>query len=118
VSAGVPIIDLDVAPPQTDAGARSLRRRISVRRSILIVAALVLAFAAQGAATVPAPRLIRVLSAGGTAASAFTLGADALYTAQFGNNPNSESAVRRFALADVLLVVSSGRKRSDGTCRR
>jgi outer membrane protein assembly factor BamB len=39
-----------------------------------------------------------VLAAGGTAAAAFTLGTDALYTAGFGANPDSESGIRRYAL--------------------
>jgi outer membrane protein assembly factor BamB len=39
-----------------------------------------------------------VLAAGGTAAAAFTLAPDALYTATFGANPNSESGIRRYAL--------------------
>ena len=45
-----------------------------------------------------------VLAADGTAAAAFDLGAEALYTASYGtDNPNSESAVRRFDLTDGSL---------------
>jgi outer membrane protein assembly factor BamB len=100
VSTGVPIIDLDVAPSRADAEARPLRLRVSAPRPILLLAVLVTALAALSAAAAPPPRLTHVLSAGGTAAAAFTLGTDSLYTAQFGNNPNSESAVRRFALTN------------------
>jgi outer membrane protein assembly factor BamB len=97
------MIDLDVTPSRADAEARPLRLRVSVPRPILLVAVLALALAALGAAAAPPPRLTSVLSAGGTAAAAFTLGADSLYIAQFGNNPNSESAVRRFGLGDGSL---------------
>ena len=45
--------------------------------------------------------LVLVLAAGGTAASAFTLGAETLYTAHYGvSNPANESAVRAWNLAD------------------
>ncbi|MEU8608490.1 PQQ-binding-like beta-propeller repeat protein, partial [Actinoplanes sp. NPDC048791] len=50
------------------------------------------------AATPPARTMEPILAAGGTAAAAFTLGPDALYTASFGANPNSESGIRRYAL--------------------
>jgi hypothetical protein len=71
---------------------------------VLLVALVLLVLAAVGPAEPPAPGLRMVLAANGTAAAAFELGADALYTASYGvGNPNSESAVRRFELADGSL---------------
>jgi hypothetical protein len=99
---GVPIIDLDVAPPRIDAKPRSLRSRLAVLRPFLLLGALGLALT-LGAAAPPANRMAQVLSAEGTAAAAFVLGPDALYTAQYGNNPNSESAVRGYDLATGAL---------------
>jgi outer membrane protein assembly factor BamB len=47
----------------------------------------------------PAPRTMRpILAAGGTAAAAFTLGPDALYTAAYGADRAGESGIRRYAL--------------------
>ena len=99
VTADVPLIDLDVAG-QRAAGDGSRRRpRLGSVRSLLVAAVAVLALAVLGPAAPPAPQMRLVLSAGGTAAAAFTLGADALYTASYGvSNPNSESGVRRFDL--------------------
>ena len=94
--AGVPIIDLDTSPPEV---ASEDGRRPAVPRAALLLALLALIMAGLGAAVPPAPGLTEVLVAGGTPAAAFELGANALYTAQYGlNNPNSESAVRRFDL--------------------
>ncbi|MEV6487668.1 PQQ-binding-like beta-propeller repeat protein [Actinoplanes sp. NPDC051633] len=94
--AGVPMIDLDATAPGADADRP---RRPPVPRMALLLALIVLILATLGAAARPAPGLTEVLVAGGTPAAAFELGANALYTATYGlNNPNSESAVRRFDL--------------------
>jgi hypothetical protein len=102
VTAGVPIIDLDVTPPSAVAGTRSLRSRLMVLRPFLLLGALGLALT-LGAAAPPANRLRPILSAEGTRAAAFVLGPDSLYTAQYGNNPNSEAAVRGYDLTDGSL---------------
>ncbi|MET8148422.1 PQQ-binding-like beta-propeller repeat protein [Actinoplanes sp. NPDC049668] len=93
----VPLIDLDVAP-RAPADAESPGPRIAVPRPALLLGVLVAALLTLAAATAPPPAMRPVLAAGGTAAAAFTLGPDALYTAAFGQNPNSESGVRRYAL--------------------
>jgi outer membrane protein assembly factor BamB len=103
VAAAVPIIDLDVTPPRLDVEPRSLRSRLATARPVLIGGVFVLVLALLGAATGPARRMTPVLSAGGTAAAAFVLGPDSLYTAHFGLNPNSESGVRGFSLTDGSL---------------
>ena len=74
------------------------RPRLRAPRPVLVLGALVIVLLALTAAAPPARSLRPVLAAGGTAAAAFTLGPDALYTATFGANPNSESGVRRYAL--------------------
>jgi outer membrane protein assembly factor BamB len=104
VAADVPLIDLDVAPPRP-AGDRADRRRARTSmRPLLVLAVAALALAVLGPAAPPAPRMRLVLAAGGTAAAAFTLGRDALYTASYGvTNPNSESGIRRFDLRDGSL---------------
>src|SRR5688500_3248407 len=94
VADAVPLIDLDATRPQ-DPGAASARPRLRPPRSVLVVAALVAALLTLAAAGPPARTMRPVLAAGGTAAAAFTLGPDALYTATFGANPNSESGIRR-----------------------
>ncbi|MEU7907049.1 PQQ-binding-like beta-propeller repeat protein [Actinoplanes sp. NPDC049118] len=97
MAGAVPLIDLDAAP-RAPAEAGSPRPLAAVPRPILLLGVLVAALLTLAAAAAP-PRTMRpVLAAGGTAAAAFTLGPDALYTATFGQNPNSESGVRRFAL--------------------
>jgi outer membrane protein assembly factor BamB len=93
----VPLIDLD-AFPRADADAAASRPRLSVPRPLLVLALLVAVLLTQAAAGPPARTMRPILAAGGTAAAAFTLGPDALYTAAFGPNPNSESGVRRYAL--------------------
>jgi outer membrane protein assembly factor BamB len=98
VTAAVPIIDLDAAPPGADAAPRPPRLR-----SGLVLGVLALALATLASAVAPARRLIQVLAAGGQPAAAFVLGSDALYTAHYGNNPNSESALRRWNLGDGSL---------------
>jgi hypothetical protein len=104
VSAGVPIIDLDVAGRPPDAEARRRRPVLRPSRPVLVVAVVLLALAGLGPAAPPGPALRLVLAANGTAAAAFDLGAESLYTASYGAaNPNSESAVRRFDLTDGSL---------------
>ncbi|GID95945.1 PQQ-binding-like beta-propeller repeat protein [Amorphoplanes digitatis] len=93
----VPLIDLDVAP-RAAAGAEAPGPRIAVPRPVRLLGVLVAALLTLAAAAAPRPAMRPVLAAGGTAAAAFTLGPDALYTAAFGQNPNSESGVRRYAL--------------------
>jgi outer membrane protein assembly factor BamB len=91
------MIDLDAHP--ADLGRES--RPPGVPRLLVILAVALLTVASLGASAAPAPGLTLVLSAGGTAAAAFTLGAETLYTAQYGvSNPTSESAVRAWNLAD------------------
>jgi hypothetical protein len=99
VTAGVPIIDLDVAPRNVVAEPRS---RLAVLRPFLLAGGLGLALA-LGAAAPPADVLRPILSAEGTPAAAFVLGPDSLYTAQYGNNPNSEAAVRGYDLTNGTL---------------
>jgi hypothetical protein len=93
----VPLIDLDTLP-RADPDAAAARPRFSVPRPLLIVGLLVTVLLTLTAAGPPARTMRPVLAAGGTAAAAFTLSPDALYTAAFGPNPNSESGVRRYAL--------------------
>jgi outer membrane protein assembly factor BamB len=93
----VPLIDLDTAPRAEPAPASGLPR-IRVPRPVLLLGVLVAALLTLTAAGPPARTMQPVLAAGGTAAAAFVLGPDALYTAAFGANPNSESGVRRYAL--------------------
>jgi outer membrane protein assembly factor BamB len=97
VADAVPLIDLDVAPCAR-AGAESPRPRISVPRPVLLLGVLVAVLSMLAAAAPPARAMRPVLAAGGTAAAAFTLGPGALYTATFGQNPDNESGVRRYAL--------------------
>ncbi len=99
--ADVPLIDLDVASPRAAGDGSRRRPRLGSPRALLVAAVAVLTLAVLGPAAPPAPQMRLVLSAGGTAAAAFTLGADALYTASYGvTNPNSESGIRRFDLGD------------------
>jgi hypothetical protein len=108
VAAGVPIIDLDVTPPRADRESRPVRLRIAAARPVLVLGVFVLVLAMLGAAAAPARGMVRVLSAGGTAAAAFVLGPDSLYIAQFGESPNSASVVRGFSLADGSLRWAAG----------
>ena len=96
VADAVPLIDLD-AFPRADPGAVA-RPRLSPPRSLLVLGALIAVLLTAAAAAPPPPAMRPVLAAGGTAAAAFTLDANALYTASFGANPNSESGIRRYAL--------------------
>lgn len=94
------MIDLDAGPDRPDDTRRPGVRPGTVRL-IVMLAVTLLALAGLTASAGPAPGLQAVLSAGGTAAAAFTLGADSLYTAHYGiTNPNSESAVRSWSLTD------------------
>ncbi|MDT4993097.1 MAG: hypothetical protein QOH97_2989 [Actinoplanes sp.] len=103
MSAGVPFIDLDLTPPVDRRAPISLRERLVPPRPVL-VALVVLAALALLTAGVPARRTMRLLlSAGGQPAAAFELTDGALFTASFGNNPNSESGVRRYDLAAGTL---------------
>jgi hypothetical protein len=81
VTGGVRIIDLDVTPPPPEPDPRSLHRRLAAARPVLLAGVFVLALASLGADRAPAQRMLRVLSAGGTAAAAFVLGPDSLYIA-------------------------------------
>jgi len=103
VSLGVPIIDLDVAPSGPEREPPSLRRRLTPPRWVLVVAVLLLALAALGPAAPPGRQISHLLSAGGQPAAAFVLSNDSLFTASFGNSPNSESAIRRWSLPDGAL---------------
>ena len=99
---GPTIIDLDRGIPETETGVAP---RLRVPRPVLVIAILLAALSVIGPANPPAPPLRLVLAANGTAAAAFELGADSLYTASYGvNNPNSESGVRRFDLSDGALL--------------
>jgi outer membrane protein assembly factor BamB len=98
VTAAGPIIDLDAAPPRADAAPRPPHLRTA-----LVLGVLALSLATLASAVAPARRLTQVLAAGGQPAAAFVLGSDALYTAHYGNNPNSESALRRWNLGDGSL---------------
>lgn len=93
----VPLIDLDAAPRAEPESASGLPR-LRAPRPVLVLGVLVAVLLTLTAAGPPARTMRPVLSAGGTAAAAFTLGPDALYTATFGANPNSESGIRRYAL--------------------
>ncbi|MFI7541663.1 PQQ-binding-like beta-propeller repeat protein [Actinoplanes sp. NPDC049599] len=93
----VPLIDLDAAP-RAAPGAAAGRARLGAPRPVLVLAVLVAVLVTLTAAGPPARTMRPVLAAGGTAAAAFTLGTDALYTAGFGANPDSESGIRRYAL--------------------
>lgn len=95
----VPLIDLDVAPPRPTAEPRALHRQLVPPRPVLVLGVLAAVLLGPAAAAPPAPGMVPVLAAGGgTPAAAFTLGPSALYTATFGQNPNSESGVRRYDL--------------------
>lgn len=95
VTAG--IIDLDTVPPG-DTGAGGPRPRVAVPRPVRGLLLLALLLATMGGSVVPPPGIVRVLSAGGTAAAAFALGPDTLYLAQFGENPDSGSVLRAYRL--------------------
>ena len=95
MAGGVPIIDLDSAAPSADGEAHPFHLRLRPPRPVLSLAVILLLLNTLGTATTPARWLTHVMSAGGTAAAAFVLGADSLYTASFGNNPNSESGGTR-----------------------
>ncbi|GLY97332.1 hypothetical protein Acsp02_45860 [Actinoplanes sp. NBRC 103695] len=96
--AGIPLIDLDTAPPPERVRSPVGGLRQFAPRPLLAVILAVLVLAGLAASTAPRPLLRQVLAAGGTAAAAFELGRDTLYTAHYGSNPNSESAVRRYDL--------------------
>jgi PQQ-like domain len=97
VADAVPLIDLD-ASPRAEPGPAAPRPRLRAPRPVRILAVLVAALLTLVAAAPPARTMEPILAAGGTAAAAFTLGPDALYTASFGANPNSESGIRGYAL--------------------
>ena len=92
------LIDLDVMPPRPPAEPAPLRERLRPPRPAIVLAVLIAVLLTMAGAVPPEPAMIPVLSAGGTAAAAFELGPDALYTASFGQNPNNESGVRRYDL--------------------
>jgi hypothetical protein len=95
------MIDLDASPDRPDDEATGPAVRPGTWRLIRVLAVAVLAMAGLTASAGPTPGLQLVLSAGGTAAAAFTLGADSLYTAHYGvTNPNSESGIRSWNLID------------------
>jgi len=91
------MIDLD-ATPRAEPGSASLRLGLGAPRPVRLLAVLVAVLVTLAAAAPPERTMRPVLAAGGTAAAAFTLGPDALYTASFGANPESESGIRRYAL--------------------
>ena len=93
------IIDLDLTPP----AAGHHRRRFTFAGPVLVVAVVLAALLTLGAAASPRRGITHLLSAGGQPAAAFVLSDDALFTASFGNNPNSESAVRRWNLPGGAL---------------
>ena len=103
MSLGVPIIDLDVRPSGPEREPPSLRLRLTPPRWALAVSVVLLALATLGTAASPGRRISHLLSAGGQPAAAFVLSNDSLFTASFGGNPNSESAVRRWGLPDGAL---------------
>jgi PQQ-like domain len=98
VATVVPIIDLDRPAPRTATEPWS-----PGLRPALVLVVLLLSLTTLGFAVSPARRLTQVLAAGGQPAAAFVLGPGALYTAHYGNNPNTESAVRRWRLSDGEL---------------
>jgi outer membrane protein assembly factor BamB len=98
VTAAVPIIDLDAAPARADAAPAPPRLRPALILGVLALSLATLAFAGA-----PPRQLSQVLAAGGQPAAAFVLGPGTLYTAHYGNNPNSESALRRWNLRDGSL---------------
>jgi outer membrane protein assembly factor BamB len=100
----VPIIDLDTPPPAgVERAPLPLPRRLIPPRPARVLVVVLLTLAGLGAAA-PSGRGIRhLLSAGGQPASAFVLSDDALFTASFGNSPNSDSAVRRWDLPGGAL---------------
>ena len=98
------IIDLDLTPPGQQREPRAAWRLFTVPRSVLVAAVVLLLLLTLGAASPPRRGITHLLSAGGQPAAAFVLADDALFTASFGNNPNSESAVRRWSLPDGRLA--------------
>jgi len=97
------IIDLDLTPPGQQREPRAAWRLFTVPRSVLAAAAVLLVLLTLSSAAPPRAGIEHLLSAGGQPAAAFVLADDALFTASFGNNPNSESAVRRWGLPDGEL---------------
>lgn len=95
------MIDLDAHPADPHGESRPTVLRPGTPRLLVILAVALLALAGLGGSAAPVPGLTLMVSAGGTAAAAFTLGAETLYTANYGvSNPTSESAVRAWNLAD------------------
>lgn len=95
----VPLIDLDVVPPHPPDDPPPRPSQLVPPRAVVLVGVLAAVLLTMAGAAPPAPAMVPVLSAGGTAAAAFKLGPDALYTATYGQNPNSESGVRRYDLS-------------------
>ena len=91
------IIDLDLTPPEQQREARGAWR-FTLPRSVLAGVVVLVGLLTLGASLPPRRGIDHLLSAGGQPAAAFVLSDDALFTASFGNNPNSESAVRRWNL--------------------
>jgi len=91
------MIDLD-ATPRAQPGSASLRLGLGAPRPVRLLGLLVAVLVTLAAAAPPERTMRPILAAGGTAAAAFTLGSDALYTATFGANPESESGIRRYEL--------------------
>ncbi len=97
VADAVPMIDLDAAP-RPEPGSASPRHRLGAPRPVLLLGVLVAVLLTLAAAAPPQRTMRPVLAAGGTAAAAFTLGPDALYTASSGANSTGGSGIRRYAL--------------------
>jgi hypothetical protein len=112
VTAAVPIIDLDAAPARADAAPAPPRLRPALILGVLALSLATLAFAGA-----PPRQLSQVLAAGGQPAAAFVLGPGTLYTAHYGDNPNSESALRRWNLRDGSLSWATTPRRMSRTSR-
>ena len=109
------MIDLDAHPADPDGRSRPPGLRPGLPRLLVVLAVGLVTLAGLGASGAPAPGLTLVLSAGGTAAAAFTLGGETLYTASFGvSNSTSSEFVRPPLGPSAYVFGAPGRRAAAG----